>query len=135
LTKGLEIMSDVSKVCIGKAPQKDAEQLRSVLASLGIEVATIMNPASCTSGSCGVQLEMWAHPEDVASIERILKERWQHSLAGHGHEYDHALAEQIFDPTAEAATCPACATVFATTHAECPECGLYFAAPVTSRGI
>jgi hypothetical protein len=111
------------KVLLGKTPQADAERLKTLLAGQGIDVLTLHNPSSCNSG-CSVELEVWAHPEDVPAVQQLLAGQWHKAMAEMG--YDPKLAEQVFDPGAESATCPACATVFAPTLGECPDCGLQF---------
>jgi hypothetical protein len=117
-------MSTADKVMIGKAPVAAANSLKMRLAALDIEVALAHNHATCSSGSCGTQLEVWAHKDDVAEIQRLLEGQWRAQMEAMG--YDPELATKVFDPEQEKATCPACATEFSTAQSECPECGLNF---------
>jgi ribosomal protein S27AE len=119
-------MSEAAKVLLGKAEIKSAEALRAKLGKLGIEVALVHNEVTCGRG-CAVQVEVWAHPDDLPEIQRSLDAERQKTFADMG--YDARLAEAVFDKAAEAATCPACGTSFATSHSECPECGLCFETP------
>lgn len=119
-------MDAAAKVLLGKASQADAERLRAKVAQQGISLALVHNAVTCKSG-CGIQLEIWAHPADLDGIKELLAAEWQATAASLG--YDPALAEAVYDPDAAEATCPACATVFATTLTECPDCGLHFSGP------
>lgn len=119
-------MSEAAKVLLGKAEIKSAEALRAKLGKLGIEVALVHNEITCGRG-CAVQVEVWAHPDDLPEIQRSLDAERQKIFEDMG--YDARLAEAVFDKAAGTATCPACGTSFATSHSECPECGLCFETP------
>jgi len=111
------------KFHLATLPVAAAEALKSKLALAGIDIALIHNEQSCKSG-CAVQVEVWSHPDDVAEIARIAEAE----RSAHYQEvgYDPSLANSVFDPSREEATCPACGTNFATTLTSCPDCGLSF---------
>jgi hypothetical protein len=117
-------LSILEKTLIAKAPVAAANSLKAKLAAVDIEVALAHNQATCSSGSCGTELEVWAHKDDVEEITRLLEGQWRAQMEAIG--YDPNLANAVFDPEQEKATCPACATEFSTKQAECPECGLCF---------
>lgn len=119
-------MNDTAKVLLGKAEIKSAELMRAKLQKQGIAVALVHNEVSCGKG-CAVQVEVWAHPDDLPAISQIMQAERNQTFAEMG--YDASLAEHVFDREAASAVCPACGTNFATTHSECPECGLCFEAP------
>ena len=119
-------MDETAKVVIGKAARAEAEALRSRVAHHGIQVALVHNASTCSSG-CGTELEIWAHPDDIAGIQEIVKADWHSALTSNG--YDPQLASAVFDSSAPVVTCPACAMVFTPSYPECPDCGLQFASP------
>ncbi len=116
-------MTDTAKICLGKASQLEAEQFKSLMAKSSIEVALVHNASTCSKG-CSIQLEIWAHPDDLPAIQETLTTNKIKSFED--QHYNPDLLDAVFDPEAEIATCPACATSFKTSHAECPECGLRF---------
>lgn len=118
-------MSSIEKTLIGKAPVAAANNLKARLAAVDIEIALAHNSASCSSGGCAPgEVEIWAHKDDVAEIQKLLEGQWRAHMESLGHDPD--LAAKVFDPEQEKATCPACATEFSTKQTECPECGLCF---------
>lgn len=123
-------MHSDEKVFFGKASIQKCELMRQYLFGHGIEIATIHNKTTCSSG-CSTELEIWVHAADTAQIDALLKDLYQKEMRDCG--YDTELLNAVFDPNASEATCPACATVFSTTHTECPECGLAFGEPVAKK--
>jgi hypothetical protein len=116
--------NDPQKILLGKAPQPEAERIKATMFKHGIEIALAHNAMTCASGGCGIQLEVWAHPDDVKQIQQIIALDWQANAAHLGH--DPSLAEHVFDPSAAKVTCPACAAEFVPSKNECPDCGLNF---------
>ena len=112
-----------TKVLLGTASYAEAQALKRKLEGHAVEVALHHNQATC-GGGCSVKLEIWANAADVDMIGRILGDEQKAMLERMG--YDPNLAAAVFDVTQAEATCPACATRFATTSNECPECGLCF---------
>jgi hypothetical protein len=114
------------KVCMGTLAAGDAERLRTRLAREGIEIRTIHNGASCNSG-CSIQLEIWAHPDDLTEIGQLIELDRRRALADLGA--DLARTDAVFDTSQPTAECPACGTAFSTTAQACPDCGLEFQVP------
>lgn len=112
------------KQIVAILPVHEAEWLQSKLAREGIDVASTSNNASCRSG-CSPTKEVWARTEDVHAIEKIIVNERMQMLADMGANI--GLMNQIFDPTAPLATCPACGSTFEPTHYNCSDCGLNFA--------
>lgn len=104
-------------------PTRDAEWLQARLAKEGIEVASVYNQQTCTSG-CSPSKEVWVHPQDVDSIQRIIVGDRLKTLEDLGA--DVRLLNQVFDDTKTHATCPACGFSFETKNLSCPDCGLSF---------
>lgn len=123
-------MHSEEKILLGKANAQKCEMMRHYLAGHGIEIATIHNKITCSSG-CSTELEIWAHAADADQIDALLKELYQQEMRDHGYNAD--LLNAVYDPTAEEATCPACGIVFSTSHRECPECGLGFGEPIVKK--
>lgn len=123
---GVKSMSDLNKHLLGVASRPAAEHLKAKLSKDGIEIVLLYNASTCKS-SCSSQLEMWAHPADVESIQAAMATDWRDSVSALG--YDPNLADMVFDQSAAHATCPACGTVFSTDNTACSDCGLEFSVP------
>lgn len=112
---------------IASARIQEAERIKGALAGLGIAVELAVSPEACASGGCGTTVEIWGRAQDLPAIQQFFEREKQRDLAG--LDFDPALQGQVFDPSAESATCPACGHVFKTSSSECPDCGLSFAVP------
>lgn len=112
------------KKLLGVIGARDAEILESKLAKHGIQIATIYNHSSCKTG-CSPSKEIWAHPEDIATIQKIIHDDHLKTLEEMGADLNQL--NQVFDPQNASAICPACGTEFSTRMTECPDCGLAFA--------
>lgn len=123
-------MDSNEKVLLGKASRQQCDAMSQYLSRHGIEIVTIHNKITCTSG-CSTELEIWANPTDVAHIGTLLNDLYHKEMGDSG--YDTSLLNSVYDPNASEATCPACATVFSTDHQECPDCGLAFSTPQTKK--
>lgn len=113
------------KVLIGTIELAEAKRLRGILAERGVEVDLVSDPSTCSSGKCGTTVEVWITESDVANFKALLAEERAELL--NGLDVDQSRLNAVFDDQNAEATCPACGHVFATTHVECPECGLGFA--------
>jgi rRNA maturation endonuclease Nob1 len=69
-------------------------------------------------------MELWAHQDDVLAIRQFIEESRAMAIKELGA--DAELINQVFDPSKPDATCPACGSVFGTSTAQCPDCGLNF---------
>ena len=112
-----------SQVKVGVLELKQAEYMRSCLRKKEVELTLIHNSQSC-NGGCNMNVELWAEAKDVEAISREFAEQRQKTMAG--LEFDPHIINQVLDPSQENAICPACATSFASTLSECPDCGLGF---------
>jgi hypothetical protein len=116
-------MSPDDKVLLAVLGVRDAEMLASRLGAQGINIATIYNHSTCTTG-CSPSKEIWAHVDDVPVIKRCIQEERLAMLNEMGVNLEQI--EKVYDPSQGEATCPACGTCFLTAHEACPECGLQF---------
>ena len=116
-------MSDVEKAMLGIMELNDAKRLKAKLAEMGVEIELGHNKETCTKG-CKVTVEVWSDPKHLPKIQEVLNE--ERSKLMDDLDVDPELHNQVFDPNAETAICPACGTKFSTESAECPECGLVF---------
>ena len=118
--------SNTDKVLLGTAEYNEAQRIKSLLAEKDIVIETMHNPSSCTSG-CKVTLEVWASSADLPEISKFFQKERNNLMAG--LDYNEEQINQVFDPSLDNATCPACGTEFSTTKSECPDCGLVFSIP------
>lgn len=102
-------------------PLEEAKKLQDQLIQKGIDVRLEHNESTCTRG-CRVTVEFHAQLKDIDIIRETFTMNFKDSLEG--HEVDWKAIDSIYDKSQATATCPACSTEFATTHTECPECGL-----------
>lgn len=114
-------------VQIGAANIHDAERIKSHLAEVGVKLELAVAPGDCGGGKCGISAEIWAHPDDMPKVMEYFAA--EHKRRHAGLEFDPQQISQVFDTSAAEATCPACGTRFATSHHECPDCGLSFGVP------
>ena len=119
-------------VRVGSLAMSDASRLKNALETQGITVEIAVNPASCASGGCAPKSEIWAMAEDMPAIQNFFAQ--QHAKSLEGLSFDPAVLNSVFDPDQAEATCPACATRFATKLGECPDCGLSFQVGPVSSG-
>ncbi len=111
------------KTLFGIIPAGEADIVAKHLAQEGIDVVAITNHSTCKTG-CSPSKEIWVHPDDVATIQRVLHSRHMRTLEGMGADLE--LINQVFDPGQATAICPACGTEFSTKESQCPECELAF---------
>lgn len=111
-------------VLAGIAELPEAKRLRAALMERGVEVWLVSNPATCSTGKCGSKVELRVLAESLPELKAFLASERERSLEGLGA--DPRLLEQVYDASAEQATCPACGTTFSTQKQECPDCGLGF---------
>jgi len=116
-------LDENQKIMLAKIGTSEGQHLKNSLAKHGFEIALVHNHESCKTG-CSPQVEVWVHPEDAQDILQTLTQAQRDEWADNG--YDAKLAENVFDPEAESATCPACGTQFSTKQSACPDCGLCF---------
>ena len=118
-------MSNEDKVMLGTMPASEADRIKALLSSRGVQVMTLVNPQHNCSSGCSITVEMWASPQDLPIIGQVLNIMRQQDMAG--LEFDETQINSVYDTEKETAICPACGTSFPTCLTECPECGLNFA--------
>ena len=101
----------------------EAKAFQKKMQSRGVEIALNHSDQTCTRG-CRVTLEVCGRRDDIPAIKEELDKDYATLLEG--HDYDTRLLNEVFDPSADSAVCPACGCKFATTSSECPDCGLMF---------
>jgi hypothetical protein len=121
--RGNYTVEETSKVLLGKLGTAEGQHLKNSLSKHGFEIALVHNHESCKTG-CSPQVEVWVHPEDANEILQTMTESQRAEWESNG--YDVSLANQVYNPEAESATCPACGTAFSPTLNTCPDCGLCF---------
>ncbi len=120
------------KICLGVLPANEGTRLKSLLATKDIEIVLLFNHATCTSGCRGSgTVELWAHKNDLDEIVKTFSVEKLRLLDG--LEFDPEIINQVYDPSQEAAICPACGTKFSTSLGECPDCGLGFSLPKSAE--
>lgn len=102
-------------------PLTDAKEFQDQLQKKGVEIILNHNEQTCTRG-CTVTVEVLGHEKDIEIIAKSYQENYQKLTEG--HEVNWEVANSVFDPSAESATCPACGHSFSTSQSECPDCGL-----------
>lgn len=116
-------MSHDDVVLLGVMEASEAERLRTNLSAKGVDVVFNHNEQTCTTG-CATTVEVHANSRDIPTITQYFQDEKARLLEG--HDFDENQVNEIFDPSKEEATCPACGTKFSTTSNECPDCGLVF---------
>jgi len=108
---------------LGTMKLDEAKTLQRVLAQEGVELVLDHNDHTCTRG-CSVTVELLVAPTGLPTVQRVMRDQFQSLSEGNNVRWD--LLQEVFDPSLETATCPACGTKFATQIKTCPDCGLCF---------
>lgn len=107
---------------IAVMPINEAKSFQDDLLKEGVELVLNHNEQTCTRG-CSVTVEVLGYEKDIPKIIEKYENNYKKLLDG--HDVNLEIINSVFDPNKATATCPACGTDFATTHTECPECGLF----------
>lgn len=110
-------------VRLGNIALDEAKILQIALSQQGVELVLDHNQQTCKRG-CSVTVEMLVEEEHIPVVKEALKR--QFTQLSQGLEVNWELLEQVYDPAAAEAVCPACGSRFSTGLRECPECGLCF---------
>lgn len=113
---------DDQLVVIYQGELGDLKYLKELLEDEQIGAMIMKDGAGCGGGCCGPKFLLQVRREDEEDAARLLAE--EHRRATVLAEHEAAHAEEVFDPQAEKAVCPACGFAFATTSTTCPDCGL-----------
>lgn len=120
-------MDTNDKVLLGTFSVMIANRYRDLLQAKGVELAVLHNAATCSTGSCGTSMELWAERKDLDAVLAVFQQEQARNFMG--LEVNPDLLSQVYDPSQDNAVCPACGTSFSTSLAECPDCGLSFSVP------
>ncbi|MCX6116928.1 MAG: hypothetical protein NT027_05260, partial [Proteobacteria bacterium] len=118
-----------AKVQIGKMNQRSAEIFCHKLQEQGVEVVSLFNKMTCTTG-CSTEVELWAHPQDLEFISDFLKRDWQAQVDSLGVE--NLATSDIAGAAYGDSKCPACGYELVEDSPECIECGLSLSVDVSS---
>ncbi len=127
-----QLLADVEVVACAQAALAEAKELRDACLEADIP-ALLSRAACCGSGGCGCapKLALYARPEDVPRIARLMQTRWQ----------DLALREGTVGPDSgfvgggagsDATPCPACGTAAPLVNGACTDCGLQLESLIVS---
>ncbi len=116
-------IKDMNLVRLGTMPLEEAKTLQQQLATRGVEAHLDHNAHTCTRG-CTVTVEVLIPENALPVVQATLKEQYQKLTQGLKVKWE--LLGEVFDPSREEATCPACGTRFSTKAPQCPDCGLCF---------
>jgi hypothetical protein len=101
------------------------KSLQTLLGREGIPSLIAGDSASCGKGcGGGADVRLQVRLTDVPDVMTVLNR--EHLQTTGLADHDTSLADAVFDPEAESATCPACGCTFATDNKTCPDCGLCF---------
>lgn len=122
--RSMVIAADEPVCTVRKGGLQPIKELQGYLQQQGLPSLVVKEPgAAC--GCRGVEVLLQVREDDLAEVMRALaQEHWENTgLADH----DACPVDAVFNPEAGEAVCPACGCRFATSLAECPDCGLCFA--------
>lgn len=108
---------------LGTMSLDEAKSLQRVLATKGVEAVMNHDEQTCRRG-CAVTVEVLVPENSLPVVQDTLQAQYQNLAKGLSVDWN--LLGQVFDPSKEMATCPACGTQFSTQKTECPDCGLCF---------
>lgn len=112
-------MSEFKKIAVMNL--QEAKDFQTTLREEGVEVVLNHDDETCTRG-CAVTVELLGRDEDLDKIQEVYTNSYKKLLTG--LDFDPEVVNSVFDTSQSEATCPACAHKFATSHTECPDCGL-----------
>ena len=118
------ILEDVEVVACLQAPLLEAKELRD--ACLAAEIPALLARGECCgSGGCGCapKLALYARPEDVPRVARLVEDRWR-ALAQREGTVRPDRAPPVASPVATDTPCPACGTAAPLANGACTDCGL-----------
>ena len=111
-------------IVVGIVDEKTGRRLQSLAKQADFEVELKFNKATCTTG-CSTTYELLVAESNVEKLVKIANDERQRSLPVDAKDLDYNQMNQVFDPNADEAQCPACGHQFKVANqTECPECGL-----------
>jgi hypothetical protein len=119
-----ELADAADLVACLQAPLGEAKALRD--ACLAADIPVLLDRGGCCGkGGCGCapKLELYARPEDVPRVARLLQERWRELVLREGTVSEDHPAVAPAAGTAEV-PCPACGATAPLAGGACADCGL-----------
>lgn len=120
-----ELSPDDDLVNLRRGPLAEMKQLEKVLGREVIPCLVAADDASCSGRCCPTNFFLQVRRDDIPDAVAALEQEFRRTTSLDEHDTTHA--EMVFDPSAQAAVCPACGHSFAPTSASCPDCGLQLA--------
>ena len=118
------ILADAEVVACLQAPLLEAKEVRD--ACLAAEIPALLARGECCgAGGCGCapKLALYARPDDVPRVARLLESRWRDLALREG-----TITEERASGGSEATIetpCPACGTSAPLVNGACTDCGLH----------
>ncbi|MGW8161908.1 MAG: zinc ribbon-containing (seleno)protein DG [Desulfobulbales bacterium] len=125
LEHGMELNPDDDLVVIRRGPLSDLRYLAGLLREEHIATLLAGDDNSCGQGCCPTVYNLLVKGEDGLAALHILEEEYSRTTGL--EEHDSRFADEVFNPEAAEACCPACGCSFPTSDNSCPDCGLSFA--------
>jgi hypothetical protein len=119
-----ELAPEDEVVAIERGSLHDLKRLEDLLAAERIGTRLIGDEQSCSKSCCPSHFYLQVRKEDAVDALQLLARDHQRTTgldAG-----CHAHGEEVYNPHAGEAICPACGFRFSTSAATCPDCGLCF---------
>ena len=113
-------------VVVFHAVPAEVKQIEQLLTQENIVSLITDDGQSCGEGCCTGSFLLSVHRGDAMDALKIIEQEYDRTTGLSDHDHNQSIAEAVFDPTAQVATCPACGTTFSPDNPECPECGLCF---------
>ena len=112
-------------VGIRQGPLADMKRIEALLNSERIATLLVGDESSCGKGcGCASSFVLQVRREDAQDALMVLADEFRRSTALDQHDITHA--DNVFDPMAAEAVCPACGHCFPPSAGACPDCGLQF---------
>jgi hypothetical protein len=120
-----ELSPDDDLVGLQRGPLSEMRHLEALLDREHIATLLLGDDKSCGQSCCPTVYTLLVRREDAQEAFDIMAE--EHKKATGLDYHDNSAADNIFNPEAGVACCPACGHTFSTTAGTtCPDCGLNF---------
>lgn len=122
--RATELSQDDDLVGLQRGPLSDMRHLADLLAQENIATLLLGDDKSCGQSCCPTVYTLMVRREDGQEAFNLMEE--EHKKTTGLAYHDHSTADNVFNPEAGVACCPACGHTFSTTGTTCPDCGLNF---------
>lgn len=123
-SRQVELRPDDDLVNLRKGPLLDMKHISNLLRAERIGSLVVGDEGSCGKGCCAKDFFLQVRRQDAMDAVAILEKEHRRATGLDYHDVRHA--DNIFNPEADEAVCPACGHAFATSNTVCPDCGLSF---------